>query len=160
MADLSHECNYRPSEADPNVWICPLDKPNGYSDYEMVLYYVDDVLSISHDPCQAIESIKEVFKLKNDKTLLPDMYLGANLKMVKSTYVDCCWCISSEKYVKFAILTIEEKLQKSNQTLPKNCVTSLSCIYHPAMDESDELDSEDITFYQGAIGMLCGNWIY
>ena len=67
--------------------------------------------------------------------------------------MDWCWCISSKKYVKYAILTIEGKLQKSYQTLPKNCVTSLSCEYHPAMDESDSLDSEDTACYQIAIGI-------
>ena len=56
--------------------------------------------------------------------------------------------------MKFAILTIEGKLQKSNQTLTKNSMTPLSCDYHPAMDESNDLDSEDTFFYQEAIGML------
>ena len=98
LADLLHECNYRPSEANSNVCIYPSVKPNGYCHYQMVLCYVDDILEISHNPGQTIESIKEVFKLKNDKAFLPDMYFGANLKMVKSPYADCCWCICEVCY--------------------------------------------------------------
>ena len=49
----------------------------------MVLCYMVDVLAISHHTGQKIESIKDVFKLKNDKAFLPNIYLGANLKMVK-----------------------------------------------------------------------------
>ena len=41
--------------------------------YEMVLYYVDDVLAISATPIKTIEGINKVFKLKGDKAEVPDM---------------------------------------------------------------------------------------
>ena len=45
----------------------------------MVLCYVDNVLSILSTPMKTIEVIKAVFKLKGDKSEVPDMYLGASI---------------------------------------------------------------------------------
>ena len=67
--------------------------------------------------------------------------------MVESPYLDYCLCILSEKYIKFTILTLEEILQKLNQSLPKNCVMPFYWDYHSAMDESNELGIEYTTIY-------------
>ena len=45
LAGVLHDMNYRPSKADNDVWLRPAVKPNGFEYYEMVLCYVDDVLS-------------------------------------------------------------------------------------------------------------------
>jgi hypothetical protein len=41
--------DFIPSMADPDVWIRPASKPNGFAYYEYLLVYVDDVLILSHD---------------------------------------------------------------------------------------------------------------
>ena len=49
----------------------------------MILCYVDDVLSISHDAMKTMKGIQHKFKLKDDKIAEPDNYLGTRLsKMV------------------------------------------------------------------------------
>ena len=83
------------------------------------------------------------------------MYLGAEIKKVKTPSRHECWCISSSKYIKYVILTIEEKLQKKNEELPKYCNTPLSYSYQPENDITLELDKEDTTLCKEAIGMLC-----
>jgi hypothetical protein len=50
MAETLYDLGYKPSRADPDVWIRPVVKPDGFKYYEMVLVYVDDILCISHDP--------------------------------------------------------------------------------------------------------------
>ena len=43
LAETLYDLNYSPSKADPDVWIRPAVKPNGFEYYEMTLVYVDDV---------------------------------------------------------------------------------------------------------------------
>ena len=43
----------------------------------MVLCYVDDVLAISDMPMITMDGIRNVFKLKDDKAEVPDVYLGS-----------------------------------------------------------------------------------
>ena len=57
----------------------------------MILCYVDDVISISHYPMEAIEGIKATFKLKGNKAEVPEMYLGGGLAEVKMDMGVECW---------------------------------------------------------------------
>jgi hypothetical protein len=51
LADNLMDMGYRPTKADPDVWLRPATKPDGFEYYEMALCYVDDIVSMSHDPC-------------------------------------------------------------------------------------------------------------
>jgi hypothetical protein len=44
LAGVLHDMSYRPSLADPDVWLRAATKPCGFEYYEMVLCYVDDVM--------------------------------------------------------------------------------------------------------------------
>ena len=55
LAGVLHDMNYRPSFADPDVWLRAGTKPCGFEYYEMVLCYVDDVIVMSHQPSKTIE---------------------------------------------------------------------------------------------------------
>jgi Reverse transcriptase (RNA-dependent DNA polymerase) len=79
LAETLYELNYTPTKADPDVWIRPGIKPDGFEYYEMVLVYVDDVLCISHDPEATMKGIQGTFKLKDDKIEKPTMYLSAQI---------------------------------------------------------------------------------
>ena len=57
LAETLHDIGYKPSYADPDVWLRPGIKPDGFEYWEMVLCYVDDVLSISHDPTRTMNLI-------------------------------------------------------------------------------------------------------
>ena len=154
LASVIWELGYRPSQADPDVWIRPAIDSYGFKYYEMILCYVDDVLSLSHKPMAAIEGIKQTFKLKGNKAERPKMYLGCTLGTKKTNSGSMCWTLSSEDYIKQSISTIENKLAKSKRTLPKKCITPFSSGYHPAVDASPELDGSDTQFYQECIGIL------
>ena len=100
-------------------------KPDGSEYYEMVLCYVDDVLAISDMPMRTMDGIRSIFKLKDDKAEVPDVYLGVTLCQVETETGTKCWSMSSEKYVKSAIENLESKLGKSDMHLPK-CHTPMS----------------------------------
>lgn len=117
-------------------------KPDGFKYYEMVLCYIDDVISMSEKPLRAIEGIKATFKLKNDKAEVPEMYLGGDICQVATSSGTRCWSLSSEKYVKTAVANVQEKLATSNLRLPPKCIAPFVSNYHPSEDTSKELDAE------------------
>ena len=153
LAGVLHDMNYRPSMADPDVWMRPATKPDGFKYYEYILCYVDDVLILSHNPQHSIDGITAVFKLKNDKAEVPDMYLGAQIEKVTSNEGTTCWTMSSVKYLKAAIDNVEEKLAKDGLKLPTGN-TPMTSGYHPAEDVSAELNSNELQYYQELIGVL------
>ena len=154
LAGVLHDMGYRPSRADPDVWLRPHTKPCGFKYYEMALCYVDDILVISHEPMRTMDSIKGTFQLKDDKAEEPETYLGAALAKAETDNGTTCWTMSSAPYIKAAIANVEEKLAKSNMSLPTRCQTPMRCDYHPAEDTSRELDADGVQYYQELIGVL------
>ena len=62
-------------------------KLDGSEYYEIVLWYVDDVLAILDDPMKMIDRIRSVFKLKGEKVEIPDMYLGVKIQTAETANV-------------------------------------------------------------------------
>ena len=52
-----------------------------------------------------------------------------------------------EKYVNIAVANIEEKLVKLGLWLPFKCSTPFSSDYHPSIDITPKLDSDELSFY-------------
>ena len=154
LADTIWKMQYWPSKADPDVWLQPAVTPDGQKYYEMILCYVDDIISISHAPMDAINGIKQTFKLKGDKAEGPEMYLGGNIAKAEMASGTKCWTLSSEKYIKTAVANVEEKLAKSGVRLPSRCITPMIAGYHPSEDTSNELNAEGVRYYQELIGVL------
>ena len=80
LGEVLYDLGYVPTKADPDVWIRLAVKPCGFRCYEMLLCYVDDVLSISEEPLKTMKGIQRTFKLKYDKIAEPKDYLGASLE--------------------------------------------------------------------------------
>mmetsp|Transcript_35877 Transcript_35877/g.50821 ORF Transcript_35877/g.50821 Transcript_35877/m.50821 type:complete len:212 (+) Transcript_35877:223-858(+) len=144
---------YSPSEADPDVWMRATIKPNGEECYEYVLTYVDDCLSVSHDPQSTMDEIGSDFQWKGDKVQPPETYLGARLQE-KILDGKRMWTMTSTDYVKTAVTTIEERLHKRGLKMVSKAITPMSSNFVPELDSSPELDADDITFFQGMIGIL------
>ena len=68
LADTLYDLGYTRSKSDPDVWLRPAVKTDGFEYYEMIRCYVDDVLSISHDAMKTMKGIQHKFKLKDDRT--------------------------------------------------------------------------------------------
>jgi hypothetical protein len=154
LADTLMDTGYRPTKADPDVWLRPAVKSNGFENCELVLCYVDDILAISHDPKKTtLQALTSVFKLKDDKIEEPDMYLGAQLGKMTVDEVEC-WTRSAEKYVVALVMNIEDILAKRGLRLPTKCCTPLPSDYKPELETTAELKSEGIQAYQEMIGVL------
>ena len=120
----------------------------------MVLCYVDDILSISHDPESSLWGLQSTFKLKDDKVEEPEMYLGAQLGKMQ---IDAdCWTMSSDKYVSAAVpkKNVEESLKKKGLRIPSKCYTVLPKDYRPELETSAELKADGVQLYQEMIGVL------
>ena len=123
--------------ADQDVWICSALKANGFPYYELILCYVNDVLSISHDPMKTMNGIRANFTLKDDKMEKPDIYLGASLeKMATANGVECS-TMSLEKYCKSAVENAEKTLNDHGQILHKKCKAPLKSGYRPELDTTE-----------------------
>ena len=53
------------SLADPDVWLCPAVKHDGFQYYEYLLVYVDDILVLSHNPVAVMKSLADYYRLKD-----------------------------------------------------------------------------------------------
>ena len=154
LAETLYDLGYQPSQADPDVWMRPAMKDTGFKYWEYVLCYVDDVLSISHKPANALNGIKSKFKLKDDKMDEPDMYLGASLSRLDNEDGDACWAMSSDQYCKAMIQNVEDTLKKKGLRLPSKCYTPLQNAYKPELDCTAELRADGLQWYQEMVGQL------
>lgn len=156
LADHLRSMEYRPSYADPDVWMRPAVKPDGYKYYEYILTYVDDILCISHNPMTSMEMIRGKFKLKGDKVAPPKDYLGAVLEPMTNDAGTTCWSQSSDKYVAAAVTNVESYLQKKGRTLhaKRQSTSPFLADYRPELDTSPELGTEGHRYFQELIGVL------
>ena len=110
LVEFLHNINYQPSLADPDVWMRPATKPNGFKHYEYIICYVDNVSILSQYPQYFIDGITAIFKLKKYKAETPNVYLGAQIDRLTLHEGTEYWSISSVKYLKAVIETFEQKL--------------------------------------------------
>jgi len=75
---------YRPTQADPDVWIKRASREDGSPYYKMMLIYVDDVLHVAEDPEEDMKKLGQVYRL-NDGVGTPDRYLGGNIERVQTS---------------------------------------------------------------------------
>ena len=144
---------FKSSIADPDIWMRPNTKPDGEEYHEYIVCYVDDVLRISMEARQIMQEIQKDFRFKKDKIEPPKMYLGVLLEKKKLNGRKV-WTMNSKDCIKLAIANVEGQLRKRGLRLPTKVTTPMNSTFSPELDISEELDGEDITFYQEIIGML------
>src|SRR5688572_6932595 len=111
LAKQLHDMEYTLSKADADVWMRLAFKPDGEEYYKFMLVYVDNLLSILHDPQTPMEELKDTIKFKNNKVMPPEMYLGAKLQK-KDINGLSCWSMTSCNFIYAAVANVEEKLSK------------------------------------------------
>jgi hypothetical protein len=115
------------------MWMQLKMKPNWFKHWSYILIYIDDILTVDHEPkviglLDYIASCNMLVKPGSVKE--PDSYLGSQ---VSKFYLDGTnesekpwWAMSSEKYVKQAVADVETELAKVDQCLPTRISTPLS----------------------------------
>ena len=154
LAQTLSDLGYKSTKADPDVWIRPQTKPNGFEYYEMILVYVDDILHLSHDPKPTIEALGKLYVLRADACGEPKRYLGANVGKYQLPDGREVWSMSSNDYVKNAIKNLEAILALENTKLKGKATRPLPCDYRPEIDISPLLSDELSNRYQNLIGVL------
>jgi hypothetical protein len=149
---------YENTIADPDVWRRKARRPDGSEYYELLLTYVDDILCISLDPKATIDFIGDVYEIKKGSEKRPDTFLGAQIyrhHLEDGTYA---WAMSSEKYVKSAIVTVEALLDEDEGEvryhLKTTAKTPFPTSYKPELDLTKELREDMISRYRQLIGIL------
>ena len=100
-----------------------------------------------------MEDLQVVFKLKDNKIAPPKIYLRVQLeKMTVGTHDG--WALSSDKYIKAALDTVEKSLADAPKRLPPKCKNPISSGYRPELDITPKLNAEGLQKYQEMIGML------
>ena len=154
LAETLSDIGFKPSLADPDFWMRPAMKSNGFKYWEYILCYVDDLLCIHEDPSIALKQIKNNFKFKDDKMEEPDTYLGGDLSKIDNVEGKPCWSMSSDKYCAALVKNVEQTLKKKGLRLPSRCPGPLAHGYKPELDCSGELKADGLQWYQELIGCL------
>ena len=120
------------------------------------MVYVDDILAVSHDPKAIIDHIGTVYEIKEGSTGPPDSYLGAQIYKHSLPDGRWAWAISSVKYVKNAIKTVETLLSENNNGLHLKTTAHVPfpTSYKPELNFSPEHSAELHAGYQQLIGIL------
>jgi hypothetical protein len=161
MAATLRDYGYTSCRADPDVWMRPKTKPDGFKYWAYMFVYTDDILVVDHEPQVVMDYMASRYTLKPGSVEEPTIYLGAQ---ISKFYIDGSdlpekprWAMSSEKYVKQAVADVETELGKVDQCLPTRVCTPVSQGYRPELDATRELDARRGQYYQSLIGVL--RWI-
>ena len=152
---IETELGFRPTRADPDVYIREAVREDGFEYYEMLLVYTDDILAISHAPREIIEQIGQLFELKAGSIGEPHHYLGAGVGKFQLKSGEECWYSSADEYLKAALDTVKDMLERDGgkYSLRKR-KAPLSTQYRPELDMTPELTPEMTSRYQQLVGIL------
>ena len=143
--------------SDPDVWMRNFKREYGIAYYEYVLLYADDCLVISDNSENVIrEEIGKYFELKKESINPSDMYLVGHMRKVTLDNGVKAWDFGSSQYVQAAVKNFEEHLKKQGKKpLPtKVHMNPLTINYCPDIEISQELNTQDASFYQSLLGIL------
>ena len=116
----------------------PKTRPDGFKYWSYILVYTDDILIVDHEPKLVMDYLASRYMLKPGSVKEPDQYLGSQ---ISKHYLDGAenpdkprWAMSSEAYVKQAVVDVETELSKVDQCLPTRVMAPLSQGYQPELD--------------------------
>ena len=143
------ELRFRQSEGDPNIWI-RLNKNKNM--YDLVGFYVDDLVLTSKYPAEVSAELRSVFDIKVIEK--PSRYLGTDI-VSKGTMFH----FSSKTYIEEALSNFKNDgvLSPTDNASLAKAKSPYAHDYQPEADESELLVPTDVTKYQRMVGSL--NWI-
>ena len=152
------DMGFQPSIADPDVYLRPFAKPDGFKYYAYILVYVDDVLIISHAPEEHLKIIQANYELNPASIGPPSRYLGADVEKVMKPGDPIgreYWSFSARTYVKNAVKNVKIILQAEGRGLNATATTPFpSSTHRPKVDTTDECNNELATRFQNLVGVL------
>ena len=144
LHDIMIDIGFKPSKADPCVWLKPNVEENHY---EYIAIYVDDLLIAMKNPKSFIDTLKSKYKLKIKGDGPLTYHLGCDY--IKDP--DGTLLATPRKYISkildsFSKMYPDEKFISIKSPLEKND--------HPELDNSELVDHQEIQKYMSMIGQL------
>ena len=142
FADMLSELGFRPTYADPDVWICDAGDV-----YEFVCVYVDNLLAAMKNPKEFMDKLQaEPYSYKLKGVEEPKYHLGGDFFHDS----DGTLCYGAQTYIKrlthdYAQLFGEE---------PKEAMSPLPSGDHPELDMSEPCGPDDTAKFQSLIGAM------
>lgn len=158
LASCMKMLGYTSCLADPDVWVRPEVREDGFEYNAYVLLYVDDALVINHDGMKALHEINKYFTMKESSMGDPSTYLGCKLSLHRMPNGVTAWLQSPSKYIQEAVKNAETYfIAEYGMPFKKKVTAPFTSNYRPELDNSEELNAEKATRFQSDIGIL--RWI-
>ena len=143
LFDILQELKFKPSKADPDVWMRP--EPGGTC-YEYIAVYVDDLTIAAKDPQAFCNELKKKYNLKLKGVGPLEYHLGCTYKKDP----DGTLAADPRRYVN-KILESYERMFKEK---PRKSRPPLEGGDHPELDTSELCDEHQTKQFQTLIGQL------
>ena len=143
LFDILQELKFKPSKADPDVWMRP--EPGGTC-YEYIAVYVDDLAIAAKDPQAFCNELKKKYNLKLKGVGPLEYHLGCTYKKDP----DGTLAADPRRYVN-KILESYERMFKEK---PRKSRPPLEEGDHPELDTSELCDEHQTKQFQTLIGQL------
>ena len=143
LYDILQELKFKPSKADPDVWMRP--EPGGTC-YEYIAVYVDDLAIAAKDPQAFCNELKKKYNLKLKGVGPLEYHLGCTYKKDP----DGTLAADPRRYVN-KILESYERMFKEK---PRKSRPPLEGGDHPELDTSELCDEHQTKQFQTLIGQL------
>jgi Reverse transcriptase (RNA-dependent DNA polymerase) len=162
LADTIRSLGFKACLTNPDVWMRPNTRPDGFTYWEYILVYVDDLLVVSHEAKVTMAKLGECYTLKAGSVREPAEYLGSDISKYtlapsNGDSTEVCWSMYADTYVKRAVADVSLTLDEVDQRLRTKVSTPVSTGYRSEMDATPELDHRRANYFQGLIGVL--RWI-
>ena len=104
-----HHLNLKSSPTNPDFWMQPSKKADGFPCYDYILVYMENTLVGSKQLIRG--EIEKYIELKAESVGPPKIYLCCHVWKVKLDNAMTVWSFSSTQYVTTAVKTVEEYLK-------------------------------------------------
>ena len=143
LFDILQELKFKPSKADPDVWMRP--EPGGTC-YEYIAVYVDDLAIAAKDPQAFCNELKKKYNLKLKGVGPLEYHLGCTYKKDP----DGTLAADPRRYVN----KILESYKRMFKEKPRKSRPPLEGGDHPELDTSELCDEHQTKQFQTLIGQL------
>ena len=143
LFDILQELKFKPSKADPDVWMRP--EPGGTC-YEYIAVYVDDLAIAAKDPQAFCNELKKKYNLKLKGVGPLEYHLGCTYKKDP----DGTLAADPRRYVNKILESYESMFEEK----PRKSRPPLEGGDHPELDTSELCDEHQTKQFQTLIGQL------
>jgi Reverse transcriptase (RNA-dependent DNA polymerase) len=156
LSQTLRELGFRACIADNDVWMRPVESKSRGKLYEYILVYTNDLLCVSLQPQEILNSLDQHYLLKPESIGVPKTYLGADITEYRlpDRPEKPRWAMSSSKYVTEAIRNVKQWLDNRGKYLKTRASSVLPSGYRPELDTSPYCNDDDANYYQQQIGVL------